>query len=308
MRPIHPLVPEVVADLVDALEPTDEESLEVELVGDAEVERHVEGVVMRHERPRGGPAIQRLEDRRLHLQEPALVEELPEPGDGARPEAEDLAHFRVHRQVRVALAVAQLRIGQPAEGDRLPRFRHLRLAAWKRPERLGEEFNGGHPDGDFPGPGAEELPVDADVVVQVEQLHQSPGSAERVLPEVELEPPGNILDVGEGRLPLASVRHQAAGHRDVGAIVAHGVVIGRDGGGGGKRPLERVAKWLDPGGTELVELGAARLLHERAGLIRHAAVPPAPFRYASMNSSMSPSITLCTSVSFNSVRWSLAIV
>ena len=49
--------------------------LEVELVGDAQVERHVERVVVGHERPRRGAAVERLQHRRLHLEEPAVVEE-----------------------------------------------------------------------------------------------------------------------------------------------------------------------------------------------------------------------------------------
>ena len=49
--------------------------LEVQLVGDAQVERHVERVVVRHERPRRGAAVERLQDRRLDLEEAARVEE-----------------------------------------------------------------------------------------------------------------------------------------------------------------------------------------------------------------------------------------
>ena len=44
------LVAEVLADLVDALEPADDQPLEVELGGDAEVEVRFELVVVRHER------------------------------------------------------------------------------------------------------------------------------------------------------------------------------------------------------------------------------------------------------------------
>ena len=68
------LVAEVLADLVDALEPADDQALEVELGRDPQVERLVELVVVRHERPRERAAVARLEDRRLDLDEAVLVE------------------------------------------------------------------------------------------------------------------------------------------------------------------------------------------------------------------------------------------
>ena len=68
------LVAEVLADLVDALEPADDQPLEVELGRDAEVEVRVELVVVRDERPRKGAAVARLEDRCLDLDEAPLVE------------------------------------------------------------------------------------------------------------------------------------------------------------------------------------------------------------------------------------------
>ena len=50
---------------------------------------------------------------------------------------------------------------------------------------------------------------------------------------------------------------------------------------------------------------------EEISVFGHDAPFPAAdafFRYASMNGSMSPSITRCTSGIFNSVRWSLTMV
>ena len=72
--PVHPLVPEVVADLVDPLDAAHQQPLQVQLVGDAEVERHVQRVVVGHEGPRRRAAVERLQDRRLDLEEPALIE------------------------------------------------------------------------------------------------------------------------------------------------------------------------------------------------------------------------------------------
>ena len=68
------LVAEVLADLVDALEPADDQTLEVQLGGDPQVERLVELVVVSRERPRERTAVAWLQDRRLDLDEAFLVE------------------------------------------------------------------------------------------------------------------------------------------------------------------------------------------------------------------------------------------
>ena len=68
------LVAEVLADLVDPLEATDDEPLEVELGRDAQVEIGVELVRVRDERMREGAAVVRLKNRCLDLHEPLCVE------------------------------------------------------------------------------------------------------------------------------------------------------------------------------------------------------------------------------------------
>ncbi len=72
------LVAEVLADLVHLLEPADDQPLQVQLGRDPQVEVGVELVRVRDERPRERAAVAGLEHRRLHLDEPALVE--PAPG------------------------------------------------------------------------------------------------------------------------------------------------------------------------------------------------------------------------------------
>ena len=71
-------------ELVDLLEAAHDAALEVELGGDAQVEVAVERVVVRDERPGRRAAVDRLQRRRLDLDEAALVEEAPHRGDRAR--------------------------------------------------------------------------------------------------------------------------------------------------------------------------------------------------------------------------------
>ena len=69
------LVAEVLADLVDLLEPADDQALEVELGRDAQVAVLVERVLVRDERLGERAAVARLQDGRLDLDEAPLVED-----------------------------------------------------------------------------------------------------------------------------------------------------------------------------------------------------------------------------------------
>src|SRR5438270_364131 len=69
--------------------------------------------------------------------------------------------------------------------------------------------------------------------------------------------------------------------------------------------LEPVRKRRDAALQQLFQLLAPRRFDEPGG---HAALLPNRFKNASMNGSRSPSITLWTSLTFSSVRWSFTIV
>ena len=68
------LVAKVLRELVHLLEPADDQALEVQLVGDPEVDVLVEVIGVRHERLRERAAVARLQDRRLDLDETFTVE------------------------------------------------------------------------------------------------------------------------------------------------------------------------------------------------------------------------------------------
>ena len=75
VRAVDAFVSEVVSDLVDSVESADNEPLEIELIRNAQKERHVERVVMGLKRSRSSPAIERLKNRGFHLQKTELIEE-----------------------------------------------------------------------------------------------------------------------------------------------------------------------------------------------------------------------------------------
>ena len=82
------LVAEVLADLVDPVEPADDEALQVELVGDTQVEVRLQLVRMRDEGVCESPAVTGLQDGCLDLEEPVLVEVTPNSGDHPRADEE----------------------------------------------------------------------------------------------------------------------------------------------------------------------------------------------------------------------------
>ncbi len=88
------LVAEHAADLVNALETSDQEPLEVQLQRDSQEE-----VAIEH--------------RRVDVEEIALVEQAAHGRDDSRPRPENLAHRRVGDQVHVTLPVANLHVLQP---------------------------------------------------------------------------------------------------------------------------------------------------------------------------------------------------
>ena len=131
VRAVHALVAEEAANLVDAIDATDDQALEVELGGDAQEQIDVERVVVRLERPRRGAAVGRQEHARLALDVAALVEEAADARDDLRALAEHLDLLGMHDEVEVALAVEEAHVG-----DVGALLQHL---ARQRADRLGQE-------------------------------------------------------------------------------------------------------------------------------------------------------------------------
>ena len=153
-----PLVAEVAVDLVDPLETADRQPLEIQLRRDAQEQVHVERVVMRHERPRQRAAGNRLHHRRLDLEIAAAVQKAANRGEHSASDGEHLARVGIDDQVEIPLAVARLDVRQP-----MPFL-------GQRQETLGQELERGGPDRQLVGLGAEDAPLHADEVAEVEKL------------------------------------------------------------------------------------------------------------------------------------------
>ena len=229
------LVAEVLADLVDLLEPADDQALEVELGGDAQVEVGVELVRVRDERVGERAAVARLEHRRLDLDEPGLVEVAADGGDHAAPEHERPPRVLVDEQVEVALAVARLRVHEPVVG------------VGQRPLDLGQEHELVDGQRGLPAPGLGGLADRADDVAEVElDRPRAVGRAE------ELDLPGAVDEVEEDELPVPAAAEDAPGEPPRLRALGPG--------------LERVGLGAD--GRDLVPVGKA-LGQRRGRRLRH---------------------------------------
>ena len=191
---VHRLVPEVPGDLEDLLESPDHEPFQVELGSDPEEEFLVEEVVVGGERAGVCPAVDRLEDGGLELEEPVVVEVPADEGDDPAPVPEGLPALLVHDQVHVPLAVALLDVGEPVE--------LLRQGA----DRLAEEGEGVHPDGDLAQFCPEHVAGHPDDVPPLDELVEEIELLlpDIVLPDIELDLAGLVPEVGKDGLAMVA--------------------------------------------------------------------------------------------------------
>ncbi len=222
-------VAEVAVDLVDAVEASDDEALEVELGRDAEGERDVEGVVVGLEGACGGSSGDGVHHGGFDFEVAAGVEEGADGAEDGGAFDEDFADVDggfgigvgdvafgglgavagVHEEVDVALAVAELGVFQAV------------VLVGQGEHGLGEEgeggavVDGGDVDGELAGAGAEEEAADADVVAEVEEFVEGEGVvADVVLADVDLEALAALLELGEAGFALDADGHDAAGDGD----------------------------------------------------------------------------------------------
>ena len=110
MRTVHALVAEVARELIYSVEAAYDEAFQIKLVGDTQVHRDVERIVVRDERTCRGAARNRLKHRRLHLKIAVFVEEATYAVDGFCPLYENILNFVIYNEIDVAHTITQLRV------------------------------------------------------------------------------------------------------------------------------------------------------------------------------------------------------
>ncbi len=130
------------------------------------------------ERPGRRAAVERLEHRRLDLDEPRVVEEPPHRGDDPRAGDEQLAGLVAGDQVELAVAEAGLDVGQAV------------VLLRRRPQRLGQQRPAGDPQASARR-GASRTPVPSTPIRSPRSRSSSarhPLGPELVDPGLELDP------------------------------------------------------------------------------------------------------------------------
>jgi hypothetical protein len=106
-------IAEVAVDLEHLVgQPGDQRALEIEFRRDAQVHVELECVVVRLEGLGRGAAIDGMQHRRLDLHEAVILHEAADAGDDLRALLETQLRIGVGQDVEMALAVAQLDVGQ----------------------------------------------------------------------------------------------------------------------------------------------------------------------------------------------------
>ena len=162
---VHSLVAEVAANLIDALKSADDEPLQIELGGDAQIKVCVERVVVGDERAGAGSTGNLLENGRLDLRKSGLVEDTAHRAQYRGALLKGLLDAVVDHEVDVALTVAQLRVVELVVCHAV-----LILHDGQRLEALREHRQLLCMDGDFARLCAESISAHADEVADVHQF------------------------------------------------------------------------------------------------------------------------------------------
>ena len=290
VAPRQPFVAEAAVDFVDPLEAANDQPLQVQLRRHAQVQVHAQAVVVGDERPRRRAARNGVHHRRFHFQIVARVEEAANGGDGARANAERLPGCRVGGQIEIALAVARLPIAQAVV---LLRQRMQRFGQQPRCVRAHRELAlvGLHQRAGYADDVAQ-IPHGKDVVVD--------GRAQVVPAQVALNASAHVLQGQEARLAHDATQHQPASHphfemrRFKLRLAGRVVDVGETGREIAAPEVVRIRFAAFAQGRELA-------LAVRRQVVALGVHRPA-FRFASMNSSKSPSSTLPGSCRSMSVR------
>ncbi len=243
---VHALVAEDAADLIHALNTADDQTLEVQLSRNAHVHINVERVVVRDERARRRAAGDGAEHGGLDLHEAQAVQIAAQVSHEPAADLEIALALRIHDQIHVALAVAQLRV------------RHAVELLRQRTQGLTQQRDLLHVNGDLPRLGLERIAGHADDVADV--ILAEIGKlllADGVLTDVELDLAAVILNVAENGLAHAALRHDAAGSLQRFAVIGLEIIldVGRIGAAHKARLREGVASGI----LQRLELVAAHL-------------------------------------------------
>src|SRR5690606_3512553 len=113
---VHSLIPEIAAKLVHPIESSYNESLQIEFIGDSQVKRHIECVMVRDEWTSSGTTWNALQNRSINLQRSAFVQKRSNGVNHLSTLHEGFFHRRIDDEVCITLAIAKLGICNRIKG------------------------------------------------------------------------------------------------------------------------------------------------------------------------------------------------
>ena len=207
MVPVHALIAEILGQLVHLLETADNKPLQVELIGNAQVEGLIECVVMGSEGPCRGAAVEGLQGRCFHLHKAVTIQTLPQVADDLCTVHEMHSDLRVGDEVQVAPPVTVLLVFEGIENLAI-----LLLQVRQWPQAFGQQGQLSDFHGNLTGAGPEHRPPDPQEITQVDAAEQFliGGLADIVPLQVNLLAAVHVLEMDEAGLPHAPHRHHPA--------------------------------------------------------------------------------------------------
>ncbi len=266
------LVAEIAVDLVHAFEAADDEALQVQLRRDAQIQIAIQRVVVRDERPRRRAAGDRLQHRRLDFDEAERIEELADEAHRAAALLEHALHVGVDDQVDVALAVADLGVGQACP----------LLRQWA--QTFHQQFDAADAQRQLAGLGAHHGADGADDVADVPGLEGVVGlGADRVHLHEQLDAARAVLDLDERHLALAALGHHATSQAEFGglalerrrvprgerAVQVFGERVAAEGIGEGLAARPQAFELLAPLGNQVILVDRSGRLRGSFGILVH---------------------------------------
>ena len=198
-------VAEVAVDLENPVQTANNKAFQVQLRGNAEVQFHIQSVVMGYERPGRCPSGNLMHHGCFNFQKIAIGHEAADQVDDAGALEEYFTCFRIYDQVNIALAVAGFHIGQAMKFFR------------QRQKRFDQQPYGADMEGKFTGFGPERETFGADDIADVERIENCKRFfADLIFFDVQLDAPFSILQLDKSRLAERSACQNAPGNAYLG--------------------------------------------------------------------------------------------
>ena len=200
---VDAFVAEAAVHFIDSFQTADEQALQVQFRRNAQVNIHVEGVVVGLEGTGSRAAGNRVQHRRFYFQKAPFVQILTNALDNLGPFNKRVFYFRIDDEIQIPLAIARFLIRQAVEFFR------------QGTERLGQQRPFFNADRRFARVSRENNPFDADDIADIQQLEQGIRFfTQNILAEIQLDFAADIAKDAEGRLAVTADRHEAAGNAD----------------------------------------------------------------------------------------------